>query len=102
MEVGNVEDFVASVVQPALPGLGPAPRAMPVTARVPEGVLVVAPITLIAVAAQGLGAAVGDRAQHRDLGRGDGAARDKVSTLGARDGAEAERLVHRRLLAVGG
>jgi hypothetical protein len=62
MEVGNVEDLFAPLLEPVLAGLGPTAGTMAVAARVPEGVLVIAPITLIEMSAHGLGAAVGDRA----------------------------------------
>ena len=88
VEVRNVENFLASLLEPALTRLGAAPGTVPVATGVPEDVLVVAAITPVAVAAQGIGAAVGDRAQHFALGWRGGAAGQKIPALRARDRAE--------------
>jgi hypothetical protein len=88
VEVRNVEHFIAPLLEPARACLGAAPGTVPVAARVPEDMLIVAAVTVIAVAAQSLGAAVRDGTQHLALGGRDRATGEKLPALRASDRAE--------------
>jgi hypothetical protein len=102
MEVGNVEHLPASLLEPPLTGFGAATWTVTVAAGVPEDVLIVAAVTVIAVTAQSAGAAVRDGTQHLALGGRDRAAGEKFPALRASDRAEGDRLRHHQLLADGG
>lgn len=88
VEVGNVEYLVASLLEPPLTGFGAATWTVPVAAGVPEDVLIVAAVTVIAVTAQSVSAAVRDGTQHLALGGRDRATSEKLPSLRASDRAE--------------
>src|ERR1700690_885049 len=55
VKVGNVEDLLASCLEPVLAGLTPAAGTVAIATGVPEDVLVAAAITVVAMTAQGRG-----------------------------------------------
>lgn len=80
VKVRNVEDLVATNVEPALACLGATGRTMAVAARVPEHVLEAAAVTMIAM--------IGERAQHRKLVRGEWMLAMRLRAAGPDDRAE--------------
>jgi hypothetical protein len=88
VEVGNVEHFRSSLLEPSLTGFGAATWTVTVTAGVPENLLMVAAVTVITVASQSAGAAVRDRTQHLALGGRDRATSEKLPALRASNRAK--------------
>lgn len=88
VEVRNVEDFIASRVEPLLTCLTAAPRTVTIATRVPENVLEATRVTAVAMTAEGGRTAVGHGAHHFALGGTDRKLLEKLPTLGASDGTE--------------
>ncbi len=88
VKVRNVEDFVASRVEPALPRFPTATRTVSIAAGVPEDVLEAAGVAAVPMTAKGGRTAVGHGTHHLALGGGDGILLDQFAAFGTSNGTE--------------
>lgn len=88
VEVGNVEDLGATVVEPCSASFGATGRAMTIAAGVPEDLLEAAAVTVIAMTAESGRAAIGQSWHGPELMRRERMSGVKLGCLGPDDRAK--------------
>jgi hypothetical protein len=88
VEIRDVENFIASRIEPLLTGFSTAAGTVTVAARVPEDVLEPTGVTAVAMTAQGGRAAIGHGAHHLALGGVDRELLEQRAALCASDGTK--------------